>query len=111
MTPRQVRTGLRGPLLAVGFHAVGSRFVHETPELVHSVDVTAVRRLDGHVQIHHEIALIADWRVVLTQEIVSHGFQSAFPRIWAVESVDPQLVLQRMAREVLARGCPLVPRQ
>ncbi len=97
MTPRQVRADLRGPLLAAGLHAVGARFVHETPELVHSLDVTAVRRLAGHVQIHHEIALKPDRRVVLTQEIVSHGFQSDFPRIWAAESVDPQLVTDQVS--------------
>ena len=97
MTPRQARTTLRDPFLAAGFHAVGSRFVHETPEVVHSVDVSAVRRLDGCIQIHHEIALKRNGKVVLTQEIVSHGFRSSFPRIWSDGSVDPRLVMEQVA--------------
>ena len=75
---------------------VGPRFVLETPEVVHNIDVSAVRRLQGCIQIHHEIALKRDGKVVLTQEIVSHGFQSSYPRIWSAGSVDPRLVLDQV---------------
>lgn len=97
MTPRQVRAALRPTFLAAGLREEGPRYVYETPEVLHSIEVTAVRRLAGCVQIHHQILLKPGREVVLTQEVESLGFQSAYPRIWSAECVDSQLVLEQVS--------------
>lgn len=76
-TPRQVRAALRTDFASTGLHEEGAGFIREEPDLVHGVEITAVRRLPSSIQILHDVVLKSDQRVVLIQEIVSHGFKSA----------------------------------
>jgi hypothetical protein len=97
MTPRQVRSSLKGPLAALGFREQGSRFVCELPEVVHQIDVSAVRRLEGCIQIHHEVSTKEQPALSVVQEVASYGLGSAYPRIWASASVDGGLVLEQVS--------------
>lgn len=92
---RRVRTALRAALCDAGFAEEGTQFVHRTPELAHRVEVTAVRRIGGHVQIDHHVALAAEANAWLTQALASHHLGSSFPTLWAEASVDARLVLDQ----------------
>ena len=92
---RRVRTALRTPLRDAGFVEEGTQFVHRTPELAHRIEVTAVRRIAGFVQIDHHVALAAEPNAWLTQELASHRLGSSFPTIWAEAAVDARLVLDQ----------------
>lgn len=97
MTPKQVRAALRSHFDGIGFVEQGSRFVAQAGELAHAVEVAAVRRLPGMIEIHHHVALSAQGTPLLSEEISSHGHNSPYPRIWAASSVDPLLVMQQVA--------------
>jgi len=97
MTPAQVRPSLKAPLAGLGFRKDGSRFVCDLPELVHHVDVTAVRRLAGCVQIHHRVATKEQPPLSVEQEVASYGLGSAYPRIWSSAAVDGALVLEQVS--------------
>jgi len=96
MTPKQVRTALRSHFSSAGLVEQGSRFVSRLGELTHAVEVAAVRRLPGTIEIHHHMALSDKATPLLTEEISSHGHNSPYPRIWTASSVDPSLVLQQV---------------
>lgn len=102
MTPRQVRAALRNHFNGIGFVEQGSRFVSRSGALVHAVDVAAVRRLPGTVEVHHHVALTEQAPPLLTEEIASHGHQSPYPRIWTASAVDPSLVMQQVVAIVNA---------
>jgi hypothetical protein len=92
---RRVRTTLRAPLRDAGFVEEGTQFVHRTHELAHRIEVTAVRRISGFVQIDHHIGLAAEPNAWLTQELASHYLGSSYPTIWAEAAVDARLVLDQ----------------
>ena len=94
---RRARTALRDPLREAGFVMEGLQFVHRTPELVHRIEVTAVRRLAGFVQVDHHVSLAAEPMAWLTQELASHHLGSPFPTLWAEAAVDARLVLDQAA--------------
>ena len=97
MTPRQVRAALRGRFSDAGFTEAGSAFVCQTPDLMHRVEVAAVRRLAGSIQIHHSVAPTGPaQQPVLTEELASHGHDSPYPRLWSAASVDGGLVLAQV---------------
>ena len=97
MTPRQVRAALRGRFSDAGFTEAGSAFICQTPDLMHRVEVAAVRRLAGSIQIHHSVAPTGPApQPVLTEELASHGHDSPYPRLWSAASVDGGLVLAQV---------------
>jgi hypothetical protein len=96
MTPRQVRAALRRHFNGAGFVEEGPRFVCETPQLTHCVEVTAVRRLPGSIQFHHCVSLKGQAEPAMTEELASHGHHSPYPRIWSATSVDASLVLDQV---------------
>ncbi len=97
MTPRQVRSSLKGPLAPLGFREAGSRFVGAAEEVEHQVEVTAVRRLQGCIEIHHRVSTLDEPRLSVAQEVVSHGLGTEYPRIWSAAAVDAALVLQQVS--------------
>jgi hypothetical protein len=97
LTARIASAALRKTFLAAGFCEDGNRFVLETPELQHGVDVTGVCRLAGFVSIDHTICPKGSVQRILTEELASHHHGSPCPRIWASQSVDPGLVLEQSA--------------
>lgn len=96
MTPRQVRAALRGAFAAAGFAEEGSQFVAHTAELTHAVDVAAVRRLPGTVQIHHHVHLRGRAVPALTEELASHRLGTEYPVIWSAAAVDAGLLMAQV---------------
>ena len=96
MNPKKVRAALRKHFGDAGFAEDGPRFVRQSQELTHCVEVTAVRGLTGSIQIHHHVSLKGQTRPLLSEELASHGHNSTFPRIWSAESVDERLVLDQV---------------
>jgi hypothetical protein len=99
---RQARAALRSHFQSAGFAQAGSCFVHETAELRHSVELTAVRRISGFVQLMHQVSAKGQTQVLLSEEIASHGHGSPFPRIWSASSIDPCLLLDQVSAIVQA---------
>lgn len=97
MTPRHARTALRSHFRSAGFVEEGTRFVYQTPELQHSVEVTAVRRLSGFVELLHQVSAKGHAEMMLSEELASHGHNSPYPRIWSATSIDPSLVLDQVS--------------
>lgn len=97
MSPRQVRAALRTHFSGLGFIEDRSHFVCQTAELQHTVEMTAVRRLPGTIQVHHEVSLAGQADPLLTEEISSHWHNSPYPRIWLASSIDPSLLLEQVA--------------
>jgi len=67
------------------------------PELAHQIDVMAVRRLQGCIQIHHQVSTKDEPKLTVEQEVASHGLDSAYPRIWSSASVNAGLVLEQVS--------------
>jgi hypothetical protein len=97
MSPRQVRSALRAHFGGAGFVEEGPRFISQTEQLTHCVEVAAVRRLAGSIQIHHHVSLKGRGNPTLTEELASHGHHSPYPRIWSAGSVDAGLVLDQVS--------------
>ena len=96
MNPKKVRAALRKHFCDAGFVEDGPRFVRQSQELTHCVEVTAVRGLSGSIQIHHHVSLKEQTQPLLSEELASHGHHSTYPRIWSAASVDERLVLDQV---------------
>ncbi len=97
MTPKQVRAALRNVFSNAGFVLDGPVFARQSQELAHRVEILAVRRIAGYVEIHHHVSPSGDAQPIVSEELASHRHNSAYPKIWSAASVDGRLVVEQVS--------------